>query len=151
MFRDYYTIILSKKLQYQLIIKKLIREGVITINNKEYLLSTNKFQQPKVLVDRDCCAMLLLRLLLLEPGSMPDQPEMGVGIVSHYLHSDIDKIDDLRLDIQTQISKFLPSLIGVSVEIATHEKELRIQITVDGVMYSFDTDSSNNSITISNL
>ncbi len=95
--------------------------------------------------------MLLLRLLLLEPGSMPDQPEMGVGVISKYLKSDIDNIDQLRLDIENQVSRFLPSLVGASVKVSTREKELRMEITVDGVIYKFDTDSVNNNVYIANL
>lgn len=124
--------------------------GVININN-EYLLSTNNFREPRVLENRDSCAILLMRLLLLEPGSIPEQPEMGIGIITRYLFADLSSIDQLRLDIQKQVSIFLPELIAVTVQVYMIKKELRVQITVDGVLYSFDTDASNKSLSVSNL
>ena len=76
---------------------------------------------------------------------------MGIGIISRYLFADSSRIDQLKLDIQKQVSTFLPDLIAVTVQVYMIKKELRIQITVDGVLYSFDTDTSNKSMTISNL
>ncbi|MCK9198662.1 MAG: hypothetical protein M0P49_03575 [Bacilli bacterium] len=93
----------------------------------------------------------MLRLLLLEPGSIPEQPDMGIGIISRYLFADSSRIDQLRLDIQKQVATFLPELIAVTVQVYMIKKELRVQITVDGVLYSFDTDTPNKSMSISNL
>jgi len=92
-----------------------------------------------------------MRLLLLEPGSIPEQPEMGVGIISKYRFADSSSVDQLRLDIQKQVSTYLPNLIAVTIEVFMVKKELRIQITADGVLYSFDTDTPNKTIGISNL
>jgi len=92
-----------------------------------------------------------MRLLLLEPGSIPEQPDMGIGIITRYLFADISSLDQLKLDIQNQVATFLPELMAVTVQVYNIEKELRIQITVDGVLYSFDTNSLGKTLNISNL
>ncbi|MCK9198437.1 MAG: hypothetical protein M0P49_02425 [Bacilli bacterium] len=76
---------------------------------------------------------------------------MGIGIISRYLFADSSSIDQLRLDIQNQVSTFLPDLIAVTVQVYMIKKELRVQITVDGVLYSFDTDTPSKSMNVSNL
>jgi len=92
-----------------------------------------------------------MRLLLLEPGSIPEQPDMGIGIITRYLFADMSSLDQLKLDIQNQVATFLPELMAVTVQVYNIEKELRIQITVDGVLYSFDTNSLGKTLNISNL
>ena len=76
---------------------------------------------------------------------------MGIGIISRYLFADSSRIDQLKLDIQNQVATFLPELMAVTVQVYNIEKELRIQITVDGVLYSFDTNSLGKTLNISNL
>ena len=51
---------------------------------REYLLDMNNFDQPEILKDKAAIAALLTRLILLEPGTNPLFPTMGVGLVSKY-------------------------------------------------------------------
>ena len=48
---------------------------------REYLLSMDNFGRSKILTDEEAIAALLTRLILLEPGTNPLMPAMGVGIV----------------------------------------------------------------------
>lgn len=110
----------------------------------EYLLSTNKYNRPTVLKDRDTVNMLLLRLLMLTPGSMPLHPKMGVGVVSKWRYSDMDNISELETEIENQISTYLPMLLPVQVTVTENEdvdKEIIIDINVDNIVYSYTTNS----------
>ena len=72
---------------------------------KEYVLSTNSFKKPKVLTGKTAIATLLVRIILLEPGTDPLQPEMGVGLVSKYRFLNGPLEVDLKNDIKSQVSK----------------------------------------------
>lgn len=83
---------------------------------------------------------------------MPDYPEMGVGIVSRYLFSDTSELENLKLDIQKQISKYLPTLIGVEVKVYNDESnEIKIEIIEDNTLYTFKTDTTNKTLKIADL
>ena len=75
---------------------------------KEYLLSTNEYLEPKVLKSSDAYGTLLTRLLLLEPGTNPLYPEMGVGIGPKYRFMMEDDMPALQTRIQDQINAYLP-------------------------------------------
>ena len=118
----------------------------------EYLLSTNKYNRPTVLKDKDTVNLLLIRLLLLTPGSMPLHPNMGVGLVSKWRYSDMSRIDELQAEVENQISTYLPMLLPARVEIKENQEvdnEIIIDITVDNVVYSYTTD--NGTIKLSEL
>lgn len=114
----------------------------------EPVLSTDNFKQPKILSGEDAISTLLVRLILLEPGTYPAHPTMGVGLRSKYRYQYTDKLDDLRKDISEQISTFLPEYRGADVTIeATEGKELIISIEIDGTLYKYETTSEKDVIT----
>ena len=49
---------------------------------REYLLDVDNFSKPKILTDQQAIAALLTRLILLEPGTNPLFPTMGVKVSS---------------------------------------------------------------------
>ena len=53
------------------------------VKEREYLMSVNKINEPVVETEQRAIALLLLRLILLEPGSDPLHPDMGVGITKY--------------------------------------------------------------------
>ena len=53
----------------------------------EPLMSINKFNKPKVLQEPDSGVIRIVRLILLEPGTIQTHPDMGVGIVSKFRYS----------------------------------------------------------------
>lgn len=113
---------------------------MIVIYN-EHAFSINKFNTPKVYTDKVAIYTLLVRLLLLEPGTFQTHPEMGVGIVSRYRYSFEGIARDLKKDIDNQIATFLPEFQGVEVNVTDTDNRLYITITIDGTLYDFTFDS----------
>lgn len=121
---------------------------------KEYVLSVNDIKQPKILKGKEAIATLLVRLILLEPGTIPDKPLMGVGL-RNFRYSQKDGVDELRKRISSQISTYLPRYQGAQVTVKLNDnKTLSIGINIDGVLYKYETEelSDNNSdIALANL
>lgn len=107
---------------------------------REYLLDTNNFEQPRILEDQQAIAALLTRLILLEPGTNPLFPTMGVGLVSKYRYTTQDKENDLKNDIRNQISTFLPEAQCTNVNLIYNEdKTIDIEITVDNTVFVYQS------------
>ena len=104
----------------------------------EYLLSTNKFNEPKVFKDNDARAINLLRLLLLTAGHNPLFPKMGCNLV-YYRHITEDQIPTLKSAIENQIATYLPECQIDYVElVATEDNYLNIIIQCsDGIQYQY--------------
>lgn len=122
---------------------------------KEACLTTDEFNKPRILEGRDAISTLLVHLILLEPGTYPSRPEMGVGIVSRYRYSDTADIAQLALDIEDQISTFLPEFEGVDIDVSTEKNdnnEILIDIFANGVLYRYETaEQKNNKIGLIDL
>lgn len=102
----------------------------------EYFLGTNEFNRPSVWTDVDATYVLLIRLILLEPGTYPNHPRMGVGLVSRYRYAKADELNNLKNDIQNQIVTYLPQFSSIDVELTlTNTKDLYIQIIINGIAY----------------
>ena len=109
---------------------------------KEHVLSLNDFNMTKVFNESDSAYVLIIRLLLLEPGKFQSHPEMGVGIRSRYrFNNDENFLMNLQNDIKKQIDKYLPELSATDVTITSNNKVLGIIInTADGAyVVSYDT------------
>lgn len=108
----------------------------------EYLLSVDKYNNPSIKTDEDAIRILLIRLILLNPGTIESHPDMGVGLIRNWRYSEVENLGDLKLDIEKQISTYLPQLQGVSVNIERSQDvspEIYIYITVNNKLYSFQT------------
>ena len=106
----------------------------------EPILRTNEFNKPEILTGRDAISQLFVHLIKLEPGTYSSRPAMGVGIVSRYRNIDAEKIEQLQVDIQNQISTYLPEFEGVDVNITVLKSgELEIDIEYDNVLYKYET------------
>lgn len=111
------------------------------IKSKEYVLSVNKFEKPKELTEYDAVCMYVMRLLLLDPGTIQSKPEMGVGLVSKWRYSDSENNDELRIEIERQVAQYLPMYQLNNIHLSTVKKELLIEMTLNDVIYSFITDN----------
>ena len=113
-----------------------------TSEYREYLLKFDDFGNGKIFTDQQAIACLLTRLIVLEPGTNPLFPEMGVGIVSKYRYVTEDHENDLRKDIRNQISRYLPEANCTNIEF-THndDKTIDIKITIDGTLYTYQSSS----------
>lgn len=115
---------------------------------REYFLDIDEFNHPKVYTDADATYTLLVRLILLEPGTYPTRPEMGVGLVSKYRYSNSDDMFQLQDDISDQITRFLPEFTGAEVvtsfDAAT--KTIHIAITINDITYEMVYSSDTNTL-----
>ena len=108
----------------------------------EYLLSVDKYNNPAVKTDKDAIFYLLIRLIMLNPGTIESHPDMGIGLIKNWRYSDMSQIPQLEAEIQSQIETYLPMLQGVSVKVEQVEsKEIAIYIKISNIIYSFKTEN----------
>lgn len=109
---------------------------------REYLLESDVFNKPKTIDDQEAISTLLVRLILLEPGTFASHPRMGVGLVSKFRYMLGDDIVDLRNEIRDQINTYLPEFNNVNVVLSYNdntEKSMDIEIRVDESIYKYTT------------
>lgn len=122
---------------------------------KEYLLTTNEYKEPKVVEGSDAYGILLARLLLLQPGTNPLHPGMGVGLGPKYRFISESDMDALQTLIQEQVNTYLPSDFMTTtrayIELKPKSKYLQITIIADDTKYIYDTENSDTPIELSDL
>lgn len=119
----------------------------MAVKQRVYLLSINEFKEPIKIEGKAAIGLLLVQLIVLEPGSDPLHPGMGVGI-KRYRYG-INNIDDLRKEVEYQIETYLPNFQNATVNIVvTKEKICNIEITVDDIVYVYESDKSDTPITL---
>lgn len=101
----------------------------------EHTLSINEFNQPKVLTNEAGICQKLIELALLNPGTYPTRPDMGLGLVRNYRYQSEDDVEKMKEDFKKQIETYLPTLRDVEVDIKVVGKELRFFVKVDGTMF----------------
>jgi hypothetical protein len=115
-------------------------------------MSVDEFYSPKIVKNNDAIYTLLVRLLQLEPGSIQSHPEMGVGIVSKYRFGEAETVaEDLKTELEKQISTYLPHLVGVEVRAYTSNKILFVEIEVNNTLYKFEVSKDSDSIKLSDI
>lgn len=125
-----------------------MRKGIL----KEYVFGSNDFYQPKEIIGKKAVALLIVRLILLEPGTDPMRPEMGVGLVSKYRYMFPEKLADLKKDISNQLQIFLPQYQMTPIKLSVEDSKLIIEITVDDSVYKYVMDEQeDNKITLTEL
>ena len=121
---------------------------------KEYLLTTNEFMVPDHVEGSDAYGLLLLRLLLLQPGQNPLHPAMGVGLGPKYRFITEDNMNMLQDRVQNQIDTYLSQDFTVKTTVYMEIKPshyLKIIITADDTDYIYDTEESDTPIELSDL
>lgn len=113
----------------------------MSVKQREYLFSVNEFNEPKKVEDKSAIALLLVRLIMMDPGSDPLHPDMGVGI-RNYRYS-ADNLEELRTRVQTQIETYLPEFQNADVAIIrTPDKVCNIEISIDDITYVYDSSTA---------
>jgi len=127
--------------------------GTGTGKLREYHVTVDDFKQPKKSEGRKAIGVLIIRLILLEPGTDPVRPEMGLGIVSKYRYMQKDGMDELASNLQQQLSKYLVPYSNVTVEMTMNDNlQLTFDIHIDESTYKYITSQQeSNKITISEL
>lgn len=117
------------------------------IKEREYVLRTDAFKTPVVLENQQAIAILLMRLILLDPGSDPLHPDMGVGI-RQYRYA-MGREEELRQRITQQIAQYLPCFPAGNVEFEiTPDKLINVKITIDDTVYVYDSSEAPIPITL---
>lgn len=119
---------------------------------KEFNLTTDDFKNPEIYKGKKAVGLLVCRLLLLEPGTNPNRPEMGVGLVSKYRYMFPDRLQELKNDIYDQLARYLFPYQRVGIAMDVVDKELRMDITIDDTTYKYVTkEQEDNTITLQEL
>lgn len=104
----------------------------MALQRKEHVLSLNDFNMPMVYDSNDANYILIIRLILLEPGKFQSHPYMGVGIRSKYrFNNESNFLEILQANIKDQISTYLPDLMMTDVMLVIKDKELGIIINTE--------------------
>lgn len=112
--------------------------GVITII--EHSLSVNDFKEPRDYKDAQAIFVLIKRLILLNPGTYPNHPDMGVGLIRYWRHSNMEDTTALQVKIREQIETYLPSLSLYDVSLnKKSNNELSIIIKVGEIVLAMET------------
>ena len=121
------------------------------VKKREYLLGVNSFNKPAVVEGAEATCVLLMELILLEPGSNPLKPRMGVGIKNYRFAK--DKTEELCERIRSQISEYIPEANSVTVEIQqiTAQKVANIRMNINGITYIYDSTIANIPITLDDV
>lgn len=112
----------------------------------EYLMDVDKRQQPKVFRKYEGDRINVFRLIMVEPGTYPTHPTLGVGLVSRWRFRDIDTIkSSLASTIEAQLKDFMPHLIDpqVTVTIVNNNNKniINISVRINGELtYTFKVD-----------
>lgn len=111
---------------------------------KEYTMTINEINRPTILEGNDAIYTLLVRLLLLEPGTNQVFPDMGVGLISKYRYALSDKIPTLVSDYKDQILKYIPEVQMVDIDASIKGTTLILKVNVDNeIIYLFNVDTNN--------
>lgn len=120
------------------------------VKKREYLCSVGQFNTPAVVEGRSAIGLLLIRLILLTPGSDPLHPTMGLGIADY--RYGWENSEELRSALEKQIETFLPEYSDATVLIITNpDKTMNIEISIDDVVYVYDSSTAPVPITLSDI
>ena len=108
------------------------------VKEREYLFSVNVFNEPVEKTGQHAIALLLVRLILLNPGSDPLHPDMGVGI-QQYRYT-MNTLPELKKRVEDQIATYLPMFNSAKVDLTiTPDKMCNINISFDDTVYIYDS------------
>lgn len=106
----------------------------------EYLIAVNNYKKPKVIKGNKGNYYMILRLMLMEPGTNPLFPLMGLGLRSKSRFANEDQIQELKVKLDQQIEMYLPDLIANNIEMEMDENnQLKITISSDTEEYVYNT------------
>jgi hypothetical protein len=122
-------------------------------SNKEPLLHIDRNTKKPVYVENvDAAILRIIRLILLEPGTIQTHPEMGVGLISTFRDSG-KSLADLESAIKNQISTYMPMYtnISINVELDYNTKEIKITMSSDQLRTVIPINADTYSISLENI
>jgi len=122
----------------------------MAIKEKEYCMAVDSFKKPVVFEHEQAIAVLLTRLILLNPGSDPLHPDMGVGITNYRFL--LGKVEELEQRVHDQVQTYLQCFSSPEVKIVvTEDKLCNIEIKIDEVLYVYDSSEAPVPITLESV
>lgn len=120
---------------------------------REYHLSVNEFNQPKKSEEAEAIGVLLIRLILLEPGTDQTRPGMGLGIVSRFRYMHDSDMPRLTRELKEQIATYMAPYKNISAKITMNsDLQLVFDIKIEKNSYKYVTSQQeNNKITLKEL
>jgi hypothetical protein len=91
----------------------------------ELVLAKSIYNTNEVRKELEALAQVIQNLIIIEPGTYPNDPSMGVGIEGYQFEFlDAKTISDLRDKIDSQIKRFIPTDITIDFNVETIKNEL---------------------------
>lgn len=124
-----------------------MRDKIISISGSntdvkytEHALLVDSFNKPAVYYNNDAIGIKIIELLLMNPGTYPTKPYMGLGLVANYRYTFFDDLPSLQTAITEQIETYLPEFAPVMVNLQKNEekKTLGIFISIMGGSTGFN-------------
>lgn len=113
------------------------------VSLKEYTLDVNAYGTPLDYKNFNALGALIMRLILLEPGTITHSPRMGVGLISKYRYMQSDKIEGFIQEVKTQIKDYLDATAVVDMDVnITDQNVMVMDLKINSVQfrYYFDRD-----------
>lgn len=106
----------------------------------EYLISVDNYKKPKVVSGNKGNYYFILRLMIMEVGTNPLFPLMGLGLRRRCRFITEDEIPDIQIELNKQIETYLPDLMITNISMEMDNGTLRITISSDEEQYNYSSD-----------
>lgn len=107
---------------------------------KEIGMDFDDFDQQRVYTDKDTVARLMMNILFMKPGHLPNLPHIGIDI-NQYLYKQEDGFDtsELQNRIASQCSELMPYMLSgeITVKFSEHNG---LQFLLIGIPISLESD-----------
>lgn len=81
----------------------------MAINITELNFGYDEFSRPKTFTGFDALAKMVLNLIVMNPGTIPSCPEMGVGIEMYKMeYNTTETLNTIREAVISQINDYIP-------------------------------------------
>lgn len=106
---------------------------------KEYIFKTNTINKTDYFNKNKAVGLLILRLLILEPGKNKLFPNMGLGLCTRKRFILESNLNALELETEEQINTYLPKYRSTSVKYSiTNDKRLIVTININNESYEYE-------------
>jgi len=110
------------------------------VKRREYTMEVDQYNNPGVLENDDAVMALISRLMVLEPGSDPLHPDMGVGIRNYRFTNTEQGLSELKTKISTQLQTYLPDFSATEISLKVNEDHtLTVDIYIGETIYSWNS------------
>jgi hypothetical protein len=93
------------------------------VYKKELSLSLNNFGQPQEYSGKLAWAHVIMNLILMEPGTYPSQPDMGVGL-NRYQYRFLETWQsEVLASIKLQVKTYLPDIPVDEIQLLDYTSE----------------------------